>query len=77
MGLALATDARSGPGATGLRSFHCSGCGRRLFEYAADTLGRDAVIRVRCRDCKTTSELRGADVAALLHALSHGKGVAS
>jgi hypothetical protein len=60
--------------APAFRDFHCSGCGRRQFRYAADTLGRDAVIQVRCRDCKTTSELRGADVAALLHALSHGRG---
>lgn len=57
-----------------LRAFYCHGCGRRLLQYTPQTLGDQACIRVRCRDCKTTSELRGADVAGLLHALSHGKG---
>jgi hypothetical protein len=57
-----------------LRAFHCSGCGRRLLRYAADALGREAVILVRCRDCKVESALRGADVAALLHAVSHQRG---
>ena len=42
----------------------CGGCGRRLFEYM--DIGTSAVIRVRCRDCKAYTELRGADVPALL-----------
>jgi len=53
-----------------LRDFHCHGCGRRLFQYTAD-IGTNAQIRVRCRDCKTVSDLRGADVPALLRSLSH------
>lgn len=42
----------------------CGGCGRRMLEYT--DLGTSAVIRVRCRDCKAYTELRGADVPALL-----------
>jgi hypothetical protein len=55
-----------------LRDFHCTGCGRRLLRYVAEAMGPRALITVRCRDCKTDSTLRGADVARLLHALSHG-----
>lgn len=57
-----------------LRDFHCHGCGRRLLQYTPDEFGPRSMIRVRCRDsrCKTTNELRGADVARLLHAISHG-----
>jgi hypothetical protein len=62
------------PPPVALRAFHCTGCGRRLLRYAADTLGVDAVILVRCRDCKTDNVLRGADLAALLYAVSHRKG---
>jgi hypothetical protein len=65
---------RNGRAETALRAFYCHGCGRRLLHYTPDALGAQACVRVRCRDCKTTSELRGADVAGLLHALSHGKG---
>jgi hypothetical protein len=55
-----------------LRKFYCAGCGRRLLEY--DAIGGAARIRVRCRDCKTVSELRGADVPGLLHAIAEGRG---
>lgn len=47
-----------------LKDFHCSGCGRRLLQYEA--LGAGSRILVRCRDCKETTELRGADLTALL-----------
>jgi hypothetical protein len=55
-----------------LRGFYCTNCGRRHCRYIPDTLGKDARILFRCR-CKTESELRGADVWALLHDISHGK----
>lgn len=54
-----------------LRPFHCHGCGRRLLRYRE--LGGAAQIIVRCRDCKTPNVLRGADVPALLEAVSHGR----
>jgi phage FluMu protein Com len=50
------------------RTLHCSGCGRHLLRY--DGLVAETVITVRCRDCKTPNTLRGADVIALLGALS-------
>jgi len=56
---------------TGLRALHCSGCARVLVRYS--TLGPNAVITVRCRDCKRETMLRGADVVSLLGALSQGR----
>lgn len=61
---------RNGSQQETLRSFYCSGCGRRLFQY--DQIGSGARIQVRCRDCKTESELRGADIPKLLQTLSEG-----
>lgn len=61
MALALAETAQD------LRTLHCTGCGRRLLEYEA--LGGSTVIRVRCRDCKHFTELRGANWPALLTTL--------
>jgi hypothetical protein len=59
------------PRDTAYRTLHCQGCGRRLFRYRA--LGGAAEIVCRCRDCKTPTTLRGADVGALLGALSQGE----
>jgi hypothetical protein len=56
------------------RDFHCAGCGRRHFSYTPDMFTGRGHLRVRCRDCKTVTVLRGADVPGLLHALSHGRG---
>lgn len=64
----LATDPTHAEAA--LRRLYCSGCGRRLLDYAA--LGTETTIRVRCRDCKATTQLRGADVPTLLTALTRG-----
>jgi len=72
MAFAVVEPAREPVGASS-REFRCTGCGRRLLQYEPDGLGPMARIWVRCRDCKTLNELRGADVPALLHALSHGR----
>lgn len=56
MNLALVRSAERG---TAEATLHCSGCGRRLVEYA--DLGPRARIRGRCRDCKTTTTLLGVE----------------
>lgn len=74
--MAVAVVARAVPvsrRAPRMRDFHCSGCGRRLFSYTPTEITPAFLTVWKCRDCKTPNELRGADVIALLGALSRGE----
>lgn len=56
-------------------AIHCLHCGRRLLDYSADLFTGHGALRIRCRDCRRWTMLRGIDIVSLAaHVSHHGMG---